>query len=220
MCRQIEEEIEIPLELEGKYKWIVFLPNKRNKSASLNHYYGVMEDGKMKIRGLEIRRRDIPLIVKECQTEILHFLSKADSIQEVMKFIPNSLDILKKYVRKIKSGDCSLDELLFTKKVTRFKDEYLQLNNNAACILQLNDAGVEVKPGENIQYIIKDSSSNKYYRKVKAKGNCQEDERYDKEKYTSYLYKAVESMFLPFGYNEKIVKNMVTGLTRLPLIRE
>lgn len=219
VCGQIDEEIGIPLELEGKYKWIVFLPNKGNKSASLNHYYGLMDNGKIKVRGLEVRRRDMPLLVKECQTEILQFLSEAGNIPEFMELIPNSLDILKKYVKRIKSGDCSLDELLFTKRVTRSKDEYLQLNNNAACILQLNDAGVEVKPGENIQYIIKDSSSNKYYRKVKAKSNCQETESYDKEKYISYLCKSVDSMFLPFGYNEKVVRNRVTGLTMLPLVR-
>jgi DNA polymerase elongation subunit (family B) len=38
-------------------------------------YYGVMEDGKIKVRGLEIRRRDTLRFVFDAQTEMIDTLS-------------------------------------------------------------------------------------------------------------------------------------------------
>jgi len=60
-CNEVSKQIGIPLSVKGKYRWIVFLPSKILSSVPvLNRYYGVFEDGRIKIRGIEARRRDIP----------------------------------------------------------------------------------------------------------------------------------------------------------------
>jgi len=54
LCREVSERIGAPLSFEGRYKWIVFLPSKIHPNvAVLNRYYGVKEDGRIKVRGLE-----------------------------------------------------------------------------------------------------------------------------------------------------------------------
>jgi len=49
LCRRASERIGITLEHKGVFKWIVFLPNRSNGTGALNRYYGVMNNGKLKV---------------------------------------------------------------------------------------------------------------------------------------------------------------------------
>src|SRR4030042_2799193 len=56
LCKTISAQVGVPINFEGRYKWIVFLPSKMHpRIGVLNRYYGVMENGKIKARGLEVR---------------------------------------------------------------------------------------------------------------------------------------------------------------------
>ena len=51
LCRHVSKDIGVPLNFEGRYKWIVFLPSKMHPNIGvLNRYYGVMESGKLKVQ--------------------------------------------------------------------------------------------------------------------------------------------------------------------------
>ena len=90
ICKIITAQSGVPINFEGRYKWIVFLPSKTHpRIGVLNRYYGVMEDGKIKIRGLEIRRRDTPRFVFDAQTEMINTL--ADSKQHGRTTPENSI---------------------------------------------------------------------------------------------------------------------------------
>ena len=71
-------DIGIPLDLEGVYKWIVFLPNKGTGTGALNRYYGLFESGKLKLRGIELRKHDTPEFIRKAQSGMLDVLSKGD----------------------------------------------------------------------------------------------------------------------------------------------
>jgi hypothetical protein len=60
LCGKISDRIGIPLELEGVYKWIVFLTNKDTEVGALTRYYGLLDTGEFKVRGLELRQRNTP----------------------------------------------------------------------------------------------------------------------------------------------------------------
>jgi DNA polymerase elongation subunit (family B) len=70
LCDTVTRENGIPLELKGEFRWIVFLPNKSNGVGALNRYYGVMTNGKLKVRGIEIRRSDTPKLISNLQEGI------------------------------------------------------------------------------------------------------------------------------------------------------
>lgn len=180
-----------------------FLPNKTTNVGSLNKYYGLFEDGQMKIGGLELRRRDTPQLIKNAQMDMLKVLSRANNAREFCDLIPDVIEVIKKYADRIMNGECDLKELVFTSTISKDLEYYSQLNNNVACLLQLRDNGLEVKPGEHIQYIITNANSRKYGRKVKAWRLADGNEGYDKQKYLSYLLKAGETILSPFGYSER-----------------
>jgi DNA polymerase-2 len=63
----IQHETGMPLELEGVYRWIIFLPRKARSTGALNRYYGLFEDGDDEDSGLELRRSDTPQLIRNAQ---------------------------------------------------------------------------------------------------------------------------------------------------------
>ena len=77
LCSLITDEIDIPINFEGYYKWIMFLPSRLHPQVSvLNRYLGVIDNGKIKVRGLEVRKRDTPGFVYNAQTDMINILEK------------------------------------------------------------------------------------------------------------------------------------------------
>ena len=101
LCKAITKQTGIPISFEGRYKWIVFLPSKTHPRVGvLNRYYGVMEDGKIKVRGLEVRKRDTPRFVFDAQTEMINTLATANNTVELRKKIPDALDVVRRVSAK------------------------------------------------------------------------------------------------------------------------
>ena len=94
---------------------------------------------------------------------------------------------------------------------------YSQLNNNLACLLQLKNMGLRVRPGEHVKYIITDAESRRYNRKVKAWQLTNGNERYDKKKYLTHLFRAGESILSPFGYTERKIADIIRPTQQLTL---
>jgi DNA polymerase elongation subunit (family B) len=213
---EIEEEIGIPLELEGVYRWLVFLPRRRSEVGALNRYYGLFDDGRMKVRGIELRRSDVPNIIKMAQREMLGELAKAGDSEEFSNRIPDAIAVLSDYRDRLWRGDCDPEDLVFTSKVSKPLAAYSQLNCNVASMLQLYDQGLQIRPGESVQYIITDSKSGDYRRKVRE-WRLMERGNYDREKYVAHLLRAGESLLLPFGYSREKLEDMTSPLRQTVL---
>jgi DNA polymerase-2 len=70
LCRKISEATGITMNLEGLYRWMVFLPSKGSpESPVANRYFGLFKNGKIKARGLAFRRGDTPRLVQEAQLD-------------------------------------------------------------------------------------------------------------------------------------------------------
>ncbi|MCW3985677.1 MAG: hypothetical protein NWE91_04635 [Candidatus Bathyarchaeota archaeon] len=97
LCKEISGKIGVSLNFEGRYKWIVFLPSRIHPNvAVLNRDYGVKEDGKIKVRGIEARRRDTPKFVYDAQMEMIKTLATANNVKEFYTKIPDALNIVRK----------------------------------------------------------------------------------------------------------------------------
>lgn len=137
LCEIVSKEIGIPLELKGEFRWIVFLPNKSNGVGALNRYYGVMTNGKLKVRGIETRRSDTPRLISNMQEAMLGKLAEAKNVSEFYMKIPEAIGMLREYTRKVLDNECELSDLIFKTHVSRGCDEYRQFNNQVAAQKQL-----------------------------------------------------------------------------------
>jgi len=71
-CRECSEEFGIELDLDEYFRWVVFCPSKRNKYDSIvNRYFAMTYGNELEARGIAVRRRDFPPILKKMQSYLI-----------------------------------------------------------------------------------------------------------------------------------------------------
>jgi DNA polymerase-2 len=205
LCAEIGKAADAPIELEGIYKWIVFLPSKVRKNVPVaTRYFGAFEDGELKARGLAFRRDDTPPLIKEAQKEMLHLLSTCGNSREYREKSGEVREILTSYLTRLETGDLKNEDLLVAKSVRQKVNEYKVDNLTALALKQLDEAGIEIHPGEKVHYLIKDSASKNKEERVRAYPFLSANDDYDGEKYEELLQKAAEEVLgenpFPGGY--------------------
>ncbi|MFQ5553024.1 MAG: DNA polymerase domain-containing protein, partial [Thermoplasmata archaeon] len=188
---------------EGTYRWIVFLPCKTTGVGALNRYYGLFEDGDMKLRGIEVRRHDTPPFVVQVQTGMLEVFRQAQNAHEFQDAIPAAIQVLREAAGSLRDGVVPLEDLVISKVVTKPLGEYVVLNYTAAALRQLEARGFKTEPGEYVRYVITDRRSRDYRQKVKFAAFLQEDDTADVWEYLRLLARSGETMLAPFGYTEE-----------------
>ncbi len=209
LCRRASERIGITLEHKGVFRWIVFLPNKSNGSGTLNRYYGVMTTGKLKVRGIEMRRSDTPVLISRLQEDMLAHLARAGNSEEFYRAIPDALGVLREYTDRVLAGECRIEDMVFTTRISRELGDYRQSNNSTAAIKQFQAEGVTLQPGQTVRYIITDHTSKSYMKRVKIAELADENTQYDRVKYYEHLLRAAESILLPFGYTKDVLDGLM-----------
>jgi len=212
LCREVSAEVGVPLDFEGRYKWIVFLPSRMHPNvAVLNRYYGVKEDGRIKVRGLEVRRRDTPRFVYDAQMEMIEVLATAGNSKAFIAKIPEALKVVKEYRRKLIGGEIPIWDLIVTKRLSKNLEDYTQKVSQVIAAEQLLKEGVEVSAGKSVKFLFTNAKSKRYERKVRAKELIEENTKSDVRKYLFLLYLAASNILSPFGYSEKDIYDSVRG---------
>lgn len=202
----IEKQTNFDISLEGVYKWIAFVPSKSNDIVGVpNRYFGVFEDGSLKLRGIEARRHDTPIFFSNYQQLILNMLSEADTINEAKAMFPKIHTIFLSHLKFLKERRISLNDLAFTKRISKNYDEYEDRNtleNNA--ILNLSGGGKSLRAGEILKYVVTD-----YYRKNSKKRSipielANSQTKYDVKRYCQVLEEVTNTVVQPFGLSIKI----------------
>lgn len=207
LCKRASESIGITLEHKGVFRWIVFLPNRSNGSGALNRYYGVMTNGKLKIRGIEMRRSDTPELIIQMQGDMIGCLSHAEDADGFYRAIPEALGILREYSKKVLAGECRIEDMIFTARVSRNLEDYRQSNYSTAAMKQFRKEGITIKEGQSVRYVITDHASKS--RRVKIAELIDESTQYDRSKYYEHILRAAESILLPFGYTKDVLDGVV-----------
>jgi len=223
LCGDIKAKVGVDISLEGIYKWILFPASKTDSQiATGNRYAGIYTDGEMKIRGLEIRRQDMPEIVKKMQREMLKEMAAANSVRAIHE-LP-LLNIVANYISLIQSGRANVLDLVVRRHTNKEANEYLNNSISAGVTKMLAKSGVHIAAGEAIEYIIisqsKKFSSRYRSEEIKAKplSLYSMEDGYDILKYTEMLLKAAETILLPLGYDYQMVKELLCVGERHPIV--
>lgn len=209
--RQIEQDTGFDMSLDI-YNWIVFLPSKQNEMIPVpNRYFGAKNDGSIKIRGIESRRRDTPQFFKKCQLEILNLFSTCETISKLKMTISEARSIQNRYENQLFRYEIPLKQLVFTNKITKSTGTYTNNTIQADAVNQLKWEGEqEIVQGQKIHYIIND-----YYGRKKSKrvipielAKQQDDKnktmkkRYDAKRYAELLDECCKSVIDPLHKEE------------------
>ena len=217
LCSKISARIGIPIELEGIYKWITFLTNKGTEVGALTRYYGLLDTGDFKVRGLELRQRNTPQLFLEFQKDILQEFSCAGTKPELMDRLPAAIEVVKTYAGRILEGKCNPADLAITTRVSRTLDRYRVFNDQVAALELMAREGVEVNPGESVRYVILNHRSKTPVERVKLAELIDGAEKYDRRRYFELLLRTGESILRPFGYTEAKLQEALYGTQQIKL---
>jgi len=209
VTRQVADKItahtSINMSWDGRFDNIVFLPSRAERDVpALSHYWGIKSDGEIKVRGIEVRRRDTPKIVKDAQYALIDVFQGAKTVGEFKKRIPKAKEKLYEYVDRIEKGNVTKEELTIRQRVSRKPSQYKVNSYQAVAARQLERTGVIVSPGKNVRYIILNAEADPDFPEKKVVLSYLYDEKkhqYDKRKYIELLKRAFENLF-PFEFPE------------------
>ncbi len=197
LAREIERRTSLPMAIEAVYRYVVFLPSKQSAEIPVpNRFFCVSEAGEPKVRGLECRRHDTPPIVVKMQTEALAILAEARDFESYCRKLEEAREVLERCVACLEEGSVRAEELVISRRLTRPPDDYRQNSATAIAARQLGRAGVKLRPGETIEYIITDADSNLPDDRVRAWTLWEGWRGYDVKKYKEMLLDA----FKPFEH--------------------
>ena len=218
----IEQNTDCAISFEGIYKWIAFSHSKRNNNhdriSSMhipvpNRYFGVFEDDDnnnnninrcLKVRGLEMRRHDNPLFFDKFQAEVLNVIAKGNTIEEVRMLMPQVKDVLDRYVQLLKDQTVPLQELVFTKQLSKDSDRYVVNTIENAALRQLATEGKTLRAGEVLEYVITNYyNNNKSFSKRATPIEMVDNKTtsgtvYDARRYVELLVEVAQSITTPF----------------------
>jgi DNA polymerase elongation subunit (family B) len=218
LCKETSEEIGVPLNFEGRYKWIVFLPSKMHpRIGVLNRYYGVMENGKVKVRGIEVRRRDTSRFVYDAQMEMINILASANNAKEFYAMIPEALKVVKDYRLKLLNGEVPVWDLIVTKHLSKKPKKYKQHVSQVIAAEQLIKEGAKVHAGKNVRFLYTDSENKRHERRVKAEQLIEKGVNADTKKYLLLLYASAAGLLSFSGYTTKSIYDAVRGIAHKSL---
>ncbi|HYT00237.1 MAG TPA: DNA polymerase domain-containing protein [Thermoplasmata archaeon] len=209
----IAGSIGLPIELEGHYKWIVFLPCKTTGVGALNRYYGLFNHDEFKLRGIELRKHDTPEFINICQEAMLGELSLASNAAEFRERIPKAVDILRWTAKCVLDRTIPVHQFILTKNISRALPEYVVLTATAAALKQMEKRGFAVEPGESIRYVLLDARARDSERKVRVAEFLEGDEKPDAWEYIRLLCRSGQTLLAPFGYTEEQLTQMCEDLS-------
>jgi DNA polymerase elongation subunit (family B) len=217
----LSRETGLPISVDCHYKFLVLLPLEADERIEvLKHYFGITHDDELVVRGIEIRRHDIPNFIKQFQTQLLYTLFDCKDPDEVVtKGYENALLLVTNAIDKIMTGEGLLQQDLVISKLLRQDiSKYRSIFPHVAAAIQLsNDTGNRQVKGDTIQYIYTNSQHNNplcrvvpielMQREQGEEENAPPLDNYDKEKYREMILDAAETVLGFFGFDRTVYSN-------------
>jgi DNA polymerase I len=150
--KAVERETGILTEVDS-YDWITFLP-MADGSGSYNRYFGKLDTGKMKIRGVMARKGDTPEYIRRMQQDLFEVLAKGRSLDELRIIEPAARVVREKYMRELEEAD--VRELAIHRKVSRMN--YSRRCAEASAVKAYQKRGLPLAPGMEIGYVVTDAA--------------------------------------------------------------
>jgi DNA polymerase elongation subunit (family B) len=197
----LSKETGLSISIDYHYKFLVLLPLEADEKIEvLKHYFGITFDNELVVRGIEIRRHDVPAFIKRFQTQLIYTLFDCKDSSEILaKGYENALLLVTQAIDMIMTGEGIDDkDLIISKLLRQDIQRYKSLFPHVSAAIQSRKYPLK---GDTIQYIYTDSKHNNPLCRVTPIENIQSLPQYDKEKYKEMVIDAAETVLGFFGFD-------------------
>ncbi len=209
LVEEITRRTGLPLALDGIYRWVVFLPSRLDERVPVaNRYFGVFQDGTLKVRGLEARRRDTPAWVGAVQMELLEILAQAEDADQLPALLPDLIAVLRQRLAELRARRVPVEDLLVGQRLTRELAGYVTPSPAARAAAQLAELGKHFQPGQRVRFLFLRGQPDVHAWDLPY---LPDPARLDVSRYRLLLLRAASSVFQPFGYDQAALEAWVEG---------
>jgi DNA polymerase-2 len=204
----------LPIILEGIYRWVAFLPSRMDKRVPVaNRYFGVYQDGTVKARGVEFRRRDTPPWIAEIQHEILERLAQIQTSEQIHQILPEMTARLHRHLADLQAGRVPLEKLVVGQKLSRPVEEYHSLSPAARAVAQLELIDKSLRPGQMARFLYMLGQPGVHAWDLPHRPDST---RLDIERYSILLIRAASTLLQPFGLDESALRKQIFNPSYIP----
>jgi len=143
--RELPEKME--LELEGFYSRGVFVSKKAEEKGAKKKYALLGDDGRVKIRGFELVRRDWSGVAKETQRRVLEAILREGSKDK-------AVSIVREVVEQLRSGKVPLGSLAIYTQLKKEPDKYDIVSPELSAAQKARKRGKAIERGSIVGYVI------------------------------------------------------------------
>jgi DNA polymerase elongation subunit (family B) len=192
LCLKISAATGVKLALEGVYRWLCFMSSKQDpKRPVATRYFGVFEDGSLKVRGLACRRRDTPPLVRRAQEDLLARMAGARTAQELAALRPELEEMAEGFRQRLREGSIKPRDLVITRVLSQKVADYKVDTPTSLAARQLEAAGLHLHPGEKVRYVHAEKKGGPKETRVRAAPFLETLDNYDVELYLELLERAI-----------------------------
>ncbi len=148
--KRINEELpeKMELELEGFYPRGIFVSKKQEAEKGAKKKYALIDaEGRIKIRGFELVRRDWSRVARHTQRTVLEILLKEGNVQK-------AIDYVRDVVARLKSGETPLEDCVIYTQLQKSTGAYEVKSPELSAVLKARKAGLVVPEGAVVGYVI------------------------------------------------------------------
>jgi len=198
---EISERTNLPIALEGIYRWIVFLPSRLDQRVPVpNRYFGVFEDGALKTRGIECNRHDTPPFIARTQLQVLRKLASLPEDRPLRSALPDLIRIWRSSVADLRDGRLPLEDLLISHRVSRAPEEFRASSPASRALAQLARKGQQRRPGQRVRFIYTRGAPGVHAWDLP---NPLDPAAVDTTRYAELLVRAADTILRPLGVPER-----------------
>lgn len=204
---EITNRTGLPIALDGIYRWVAFLPSRMDERVPVpNRYFGVFQDGSLKMRGIEVRRHDTPAWVSDVQMGIIDILVHTTTIDDQSTYLPRVLNLIRKALERLRMGKVSMEDLLVSLTLSRELSEYRTPSPAARAAAQLAGIGKNLRPGQRVRFVYTLGEPGVHAWDLPQPPDVRS---IDQERYRILLLRAAAAVLQPFGLKEEDLKTRV-----------
>jgi DNA polymerase II len=210
---EITRRTGLPIALEGVYRWVVFLPSRVDSRVPVGtRYFGVFQDGSIKVRGLDARRRDTPPWVVKTQIALIEYLAQAPDAGLLPDYIPGAVALLRQALRRLREGQVAPADLVVAQRITRAPEKYTHPSPAARAAFQLQASGQAPQPGQRVRFLfIYGQQSGLPAVWAWERPEPIDARRIDWRVYRKLMLRAAADVFQPFGIGLQDLAMKVEG---------
>lgn len=183
LVNEITLKTGIPLETE-KYEWMLILPSINNPNIPVPTKY-IAKGEKTKYRGIEIRQKNMPPIVKDYQKKCIEILEKNNFDGSIKPYY----ELLTRMLNEVKDIESYILQVNISKK--NYKNNVVQKK----LVNKLNARNIQIEPGQTIHYVQEKTSAKL----------LDEAKKPDKQYYMKLMLNSLKNIL---GFNKQMLKEL------------